>query len=228
MRDVPCCSPADYARELLVLFDGERIEFESTVAENNVNSRSGIIHILDRLLQFSQLNPDAILNRRIRHTNPDPRNIHRPDLIVAFKLTKKGGESWETIAEPNWRRFLEGFTNFDGDVPRPASAELASQDLNLLLAHLAWFRDEWTESTVYGPELDSINLQFHEEYQALYWKRLPSVYKATFALTPVQPLWPKGPRGEPHWHQEPKWFTDWRDTSHKWFTLPWELPDWPA
>src|SRR6266568_45646 len=61
MRDLPGCSPADYARELLVLFDRKWIEFESTSAENDVNSHSGITQILDRFLQFSRHNPDAIL-----------------------------------------------------------------------------------------------------------------------------------------------------------------------
>jgi hypothetical protein len=158
------------------------------------------------------------------------RYIHRPDLKAAFKLTNNGGKSWEANAKPNWEKFLEEFTEFEGEGEslKPSSAELASQDLNLVLAHLGWFRDEWTESTVYGPQFDSINLQFHEEYQALYWKRLPSVYKATFALTPAQPLWTTEPQGEPHWLQEPKWFTDWRNASRKWFTEPWELPDWPV
>jgi hypothetical protein len=230
MRGIPGCIASDYARELLVLFDHEWIEFESAIAVDDVRNRSGIIQILDRYLQFSEQNPDATLHRWISRHNTDLQYIHRPDLKADFKLTKKGGESWEAIAKPNWTKFLEEFgdTEGEGEELRPSSAVLASQDLNLVLAHLGWFREKWTESIVYGPQFDSISLQFHEEYQALYWKKLPSVYKATFALTPVQPLWMKGPNGELHWLPEPKWFTDWRNTSRKWFTEPWELPDWPA
>jgi hypothetical protein len=39
---------------------------------------------------------------------------------------------------------------------------------------------------------------------------------------------PKGPSGEPHSYQEPMWFADRCNTSRKWFTQPWELPDWYA
>ena len=230
MRDLPGCSPTDYVRELLVLFDNEWIEFESTISPGDSSIRSGVIQILDRFLQFSEQNPAATLLRWVTRPGNDLRYIHRPDLKADFKLTLKGGEAWEAIAKPNWGKFLEEFGDFEGEGEglKPSSRELASQDLNLILAHLGWFREDWTESIVYGPQLDSTKVQFHEEYQVLYWKRLPSVYKATFALTPVQPLWPKGPNGEPHWHQEPKWFADWRNTSRKWFTQPWELPDWPS
>lgn len=230
MREVPGLNAGEYAKVLLNLFDLEMIEFSSELLEDDVTTRSGIMNILDRFLEFSNENPNALMIRRTRQKSVADPYAGRTDLKVRFRLTEKGGETWEAIAKPNWKKFLEGFSDTEGEGEglKPSSAELASQDLSLVLAHLGWFREEWTESIVYGPQFDSINLQFHEEYQALYWKRLPSVYKATFALTPVQPLWTKGPNGEPNWHQAPKWFSDWRSTSRKWFTEPWELPDWPS
>ena len=230
MRDLPGCTANDYVRELLELFDRQWIEFSSLIEEYDLKTRFGVIQMLDLFNDFSEQNPDALLYRRGSRSHPDPRSVHRPDLIVDFQLTEAGGNAWEKIAKPNWKKFLEEYTNLEGEGEelRPSSAELASQDLNLVIAHLGWFRDEWTESIVYGPQFESIKLQFHEEYQALYWKRLSSVYKATFALMPVSHLWPKGPNGEPHWYQEPKWFKDWRNTSREWFTEPWNLPDWPA
>ena len=226
MREIPGCIATDYARELLALFDHEWIEFDSSTVEDLAKTRSAVIQKLDRLLQFSEQNPNATLHRMLSRSVSDPRYIHRPDLKAGFRLTKKGGEAWEEVARPNWAKFFQVFVNFDNEKPEPTSAEIASQDLDVVLARLGWFREEFNDQLEFGPKIDTIDLQIHDDYQVLYWKRLPAVYKATFALTPIHPLRPIGPHGEPLWSQQPKWFMDWHWSTNEWFRQPWDLPDW--
>ncbi len=211
MRDIPGCIAADYARELLVLFDRELIEFNSKTTESDVKTRSGILQMLDRYLEFTDKNPDARLYRRNSRTLPDTQYVFRPDLKVNFALTEKGGEAWEEIAQPNWFRFF-GQSSSDED------GELISQDLTLLLARLGWFN----ELAAARIDINTIELLTHSEFQVLYWKKLPQVYRATFSLENAEPRWPNERLGEP------KWFRDWWHSASKWFTQPWDLPDWPV
>lgn len=222
----PGCAASDYARELLALFALEWIDFDSNVAEDNVRTHAGVKKLLDRFVEFSVQHQDANFERKNGGSPGNSLSPHRPDLKVEFKLTESGGAAWERIAQPNWAKFFEEFTDYEGIGPEPTSAEILSQDLNLVLARLGWFRRDTDESLEYGPQVDTIDLQFHDFYEVLYWKRLPSVYRATFDLTPVPPLWTIEPDGEPGNAQEPAWFKDWHDAPHRWFTQPCDLPGW--
>lgn len=209
MRDLPGCSPTDYARELLVLFDNEWIEFEPTKSVDDLSTRSGVIQILDRFLRFSEQNPDATLHRWPTRPGNDLRYIHRPDLRADFRLSMKGGDAWEKVAQPDWNRFFDQRSDYE-------SGELYSQNLTLLMARLGWWR-ELDDTKV---DINTIDLHTLPEFQVLYWKTLPNVHRATFSLARAESRWTNG--------VEPKWFREWWHSTTKWFTHPWELPDWPS
>ena len=56
-------------------------------------------------------------------------------------------------------------------------------------------------------------------FAIVYWKRLPSVYHASFQVQLAERCWAAG---------EPEWFRDCRSSIHSWHTQPWNLPDWPS
>jgi hypothetical protein len=187
------------------------IEFSSKLLEDNVATRSGILNILDRFLGFSSENPSALMIRRSRRTSVSNTFAGRTDLKVHFRLTEEGGDAWEKIAEPAWDHFFDQRSDYE-------TGEMYSRDLTLLVARLGWF-SELDDTRI---DINTIELQTHSEFQVLYWKTLPNVYRATFSLAHAESRWMNGRSGEP------KWFREWWHSTTKWFTQPWELPDWPA
>jgi hypothetical protein len=211
MKEVPGLNARDYAKALLTLYDSGMIEFSSKLLEDNVATRSGILNILDRFLGFSSENPSALMIRRSRRTSVSNTFAGRTDLKVHFRLTEEGGDAWEKIAEPAWDHFFDQRSDYE-------TGEMYSRDLTLLVARLGWF-SELDDTRI---DINTIELQTHSEFQVLYWKTLPNVYRATFSLAHAESRWMNGRSGEP------KWFREWWHSTTKWFTQPWELPDWPA
>jgi hypothetical protein len=211
MGEVSGLNAEDYVNALLALFDLGMIEFSSNLLEDDVTTRSGILNILDRFLKFSSENPNALMIRRARPTSvPDPY-AGRTDLKVRFRLTEKGGEAWEKIAEPDWDHFFDQRSDYE-------TGEIYSRDLTLLIARLGW----WGKLNDTRIDINTIEMQTHSEFQVLYWKTLPNVYRATFSLAQTESCWTNGRIGEP------KWFRDWWHSTTEWFTKPRELPEWPA
>ena len=211
MPDPTGCKPEDYADALLSLYDRGLIEFSSKFSGDDVTAPTGILNILDRFLTFSKQNPTALLNRRVRRESASGSDILRLDLVARFKLTSSGGQAWERIANPDWQRFYTQLSDYE-------TAELTSADLNTLMMVLGWFRELSGEQ----PVSESIRISTLADHPILYWKKLPRVFRAEFAVTAAEGKW-SITNGEC-----PRWFRDWWLSHHKWFTEPWELPDWPS
>src|SRR5205807_861829 len=70
-KPVPYCNAQDYARGLIELFDSRLITLSSEVSGDDVESRSGILRILDRFLKLTE--EDSTLRRDGRLLPPDER-----------------------------------------------------------------------------------------------------------------------------------------------------------
>src|SRR6266849_2582850 len=207
VKPIPGCSSEDYAGGLIELFNSSMITLSSEFPEDDVTTRAGVSRIFDHFLAL----PEDY--KRIRHLRPsDPGSLtidRNPAMQVDFKLTELGGEAWEKVAEPDWRRFFTQFSDYE-------TGELTSPDLNLLMARMGWFRELSGERI----QPDTITLQTHSDYPILYWKRLPHVYQAAFSVEAAKPQWANGHSGEP------KWFREWWSSIGSWHKEPWDLPNW--
>lgn len=122
-------------------------------------------------------------NRKLR--SPTRRSL---ELAVAesqapsrttYGLTPQGGAVWEAFAAPNWQRFVH-------DTGTPEDEwEVTCADRHFLDRYLAAVRREG--------DLDVSTLVIDEvkPWQATYWKRLPSGWRATFTWHfKDEPRWP--------------------------------------
>lgn len=205
VKPVPGCNAADYARNLIELFDSGMILLSSEVPEDDVQSRPGVELVLARFLKPASDDPK--LNQQDRLPPIHERN-RLPGMQVSFKLTARGGEAWESAAEPDWNNILT--VSMDHD-----SGDLYSPHRHLLMAWMGWCQEigqQWIPA-------ETINWQTHADFEILYWKRLPLVYHASFTLQPAGPRWS---------NQEPKWFREWYISAITWHKKPWDLTGWPS
>lgn len=209
VKKMPGCKPEDYAGSLVEVFREGLISLESDLPEDDVSSKRGVEQIMER---FVRLREDEREVRYARHkTQSIP--VRQPRKRVRFQLTAAGGQEWERLAEPDWSSFLtQSGDETTGDV------ELASPDLNLLMARMGWFRGLNGERI----KVENIRLETCSNYQILYWKRLPLVYRALFSVESGEPQ-RTGERRE-----EPVWFRQWWSSTDSWYKKPWELPIWPT
>jgi hypothetical protein len=210
VHEVPGAKVEDYAAALLDLLETRMIVFKSESASDDLNTISGASRLLDRFLAFSQENPPPSGDwRAIRHFWQQPRDIP----VVRFGLAALGGEEWERVAMPNWDHFCTVSHDYE-------TGDIISRNLDLLMARLGWFEKGEAEIRI---DLDSVRIQKYPEYQALYWKVLPDVYRATFSLERAASGWDPWEHGK-----DSKWFTEWWLGGDMWYRKPWELPDWPG
>ena len=204
-KPIPKCDSEDYAEGLLELFDSKQIIFSSRVADDDTRSRSGVVRILDR---FRALSRNDLSLRGEHGLLPTYRLSRLPGMDVHFKVTPHGGEVWEKLAQPDWARYVSAL----GDM---ISGDLISANRDLLFAYMGWYLE------LHGEEIlrETIEWQTHTDFAIVYWKRLPSVYHASFQVQLAERCWAAG---------EPQWFRDCRSSIHSWHTQPWNLPDWPS
>jgi len=205
VKPVPGCNAADYARGLVDLFDSGMIVLSSEVPEDEVQNRSGVKRILARFLKLASDDPTLNQQGRLR---PIYERNRLPGMQVSFKLTARGGEAWERIAEPDWNNILT--VSMDRD-----SGDLCSPNRHLLMAFVGWYQEIGRQRI--PPE--TIHWQTHTDFEILYWKELPLVYHASFTLQPADPRWS---------NQEPQWFLEWYISAITWHKKPWDLPGWPS
>ena len=210
-KPVPHCDAQDYARGLVELFDSGMITLSSEVPGDDVESRPGILRILERFLRLSNDDPRLCRDGRLLPTYTRNR---LPGMQVSFKVSALGGEGWEGIAEPDWTHI---FTISRDDT----SGDLISPDRDLLLAYMGWYPEIHQE----GIQMETITWQTHSDYEILYWKRLPLVYHASFRLHAAEPRWGST---VPIWYEAPRWFWEWRNSTGYWHKKPWHLPSWPS
>jgi hypothetical protein len=173
-------------------------------------TRAGVSDVLDRFLglptNFQQVGYSG-----------EPRQKFRldPKARVYFKLAASGGEAWERLAEPEWERFVSATATFPAyGESGPAEGELISADRDVLLAWMGWYPEVRREKIL----IETVKWQTQTDFEALYWKRLPFVYRATFEVEIAKERWNS--------HKIPHWFWDWWTRSLHWYKQPWELPDW--
>jgi len=203
--------PESYAKGLINLFENGLIRFSSDVPGDEVQTSAGVERLLERFVRLSK--DDSLLRREGQLLSTYQRR-HIKELQVSFELTSEGGRVWESDAEPNWDRC---FTQSTGD----ADCELVSSNLDRIMAVIGWFPE------IVGGRVDvnSIRIQRLDDSPILYWKHLPSVFKANFAFDKTDPRWSSD---GPAWPREPKWFHDWRVATASWYRKPWEMPAWPS
>lgn len=203
--------PKSYSRALLDMFEEGLIRFSSDVQGDDVQASVGVARVLERFLGLSK--DDSQLRRGGRFL-PAYQRCHIKELQVYFELTPEGGQAWEKIARPNWDHC---FTQSTGN----ADCELVSQNRDLLMAVLGWFR----EADGGLVDLDSVEIQKLNDCPILYWKHLPSVFRVKFIFEKSDARW----SGDgPTWSREPKWFQEWWTSATSWYRKPWELPTWPS
>jgi hypothetical protein len=178
VKPVPGASAEVYTRALIALYDWGAVALSSEAPGDDVQSAGGVRRVVERFVNLSLNGAAQPLYRRIRI----------PGMQVRFELTARGGEMWESLAQPDWTRILTVSADLD-------SADVFSPNRDLLAKYL---NDE-------GVAADSVAWQTHTDFEILYWKRLPVVYQASFAMQPTIKL------REVPWHKK-----------------PWELPNWPA
>lgn len=211
-REIPNVQPVELARNLLELFDSGLI-FVYSYADESATTRSNLSSVLER---FVALSHDL-------ETSSDPRSESRnqvranPELQLSFKLTAPGGESWERVARPEWDRFITGYTTSPpyGETG-PSEGELTSPDRDLLLAWMGWYPEVRREKIL----VETIKWESKADFEVLYWKRLPFVYRAIFKVETAEARWKS--------YEVPQWFDNWWTQSLHWHKEPWELPGWPS
>jgi hypothetical protein len=208
---IPHCTPEDYAHGLLGLFRSEHLVFTSEDAEDDVQSSAGVDAILKRFLRY----PIELVPERhgAKKTQPPVPTLKIPK--VEFALSESGGSLWESVANPTWDHFYDQSSDYQ-------TGDAVSPDLTLLMARLGWFPELTSDE---GIDIESLSIEEHTEYQILYWKKLPNVFRATFKCRRIEARWKKiSPTGDPF---EPEWFRRWRSSTVHFYTHPWELSAWP-
>jgi hypothetical protein len=202
VKEIPGCRPRDYAEGLLGLFNRDLIKLQSHIPGDEVGGTQGVEKILERFLGLSGNDPTYRLEVY------EQIHLGLPAMKVSFELTHPGGQAWERLAEPQWARFVSGWTTSDG------LGELFSPDIDLLIAYMGWYPEVNCERI----RLQTLEWHAQQDFEVLYWKHLPLVYRATFTVDPADSCW--GP-------VEPRWFQDWHSSIMRWYTNPWDLPSWP-
>jgi len=212
MVEVPSVGSDGYAKALLALWDSGKIRLSPLESERFVETRREVCDLLDRIAGLDQHNPSARMIRHARRGGPAKAGeiVRDPSLFVTFELTKRGGEAWEELAEPNWARFLDQLTDEN-------TGEMTSADLTLMMAYMGWF-PPFAEHQV---KRETVIVEKMADYLILYWKRLPLVFRATFKLE----------SSSRNWQEEridgPTWFRDWWHETTVWYKKPWDLDGWP-
>lgn len=202
VREIPGCRSQDYAEGLLGLIAQNMIKMRSELPEDDVNSAQGAARMLERFVSLSENDP--MLQLKVC----EQVHLGHPTMKVSFAITEMGGQAWEKLAQPRWARFISCWTTSDG------FCELFSPNYDLLIAYMGWFPE------VNGERIRLQTVEWHapEDFEVLYWRRLPLVYRATFTVDPADAAWGV---------VEPRWFEDWHRPIMQWYTYPWDLPGWP-
>jgi len=210
VKEIPGCNSDKYAESLLELFEAGLIALKSDFPEDNVCGKLGAAQIIER---FVLLAKDA---REIRYVCRKMKSdsVRPTPKRVRFELTMTGGEMWERLAEPDWNRYFHQLADHK-------SCEIVSQNRDLAMALLGWYQ----ETDGGRVHLNSIQIQKLNDYEILYWKRLPFVFKVNFTSERAEARWSGDGLA---WLNEPTWFKEWRTAATHWYTKPWELAAWPS
>lgn len=137
-----------------------------------------------------------------------------------YGLSERGGQHWESLARPDWDRFVDRWEGeagaFDESMPDDDPSadrrqrQMTSSNRLLLEEHLR--RDQETYRIV-DPE--TIRWETLTPWDATYWKRLPQAYRVTYSFWKEEDLTSHGAvvatyeemeRLPDHWG--PDWYTD--------------------
>jgi hypothetical protein len=141
---------------------------------NHGLSRSQLASLLEQLLQVE----DLVAERDDVDMEQEPivLSLNRAEIEallssdgddVSLFLTPQGGAHWETVASPDWGRYISNDTRGDQWL-------VASMDLALIEKYLA--RQDVQAHIVPG----TLEWELVTPWQATYWKILPSAHCARF------------------------------------------------
>jgi hypothetical protein len=134
VRQVPGCTPSEYAAAVLALLDAGsiRLYFDTRDQDEVRPDRSMVEAVLTRRLQL----PYTTGRLPLRKTDPrrPPPEIRAAEPDLRMELTALGGEVWEKRAEPDWSRYVQTLTGEE-------SGEAWSGDEGLLIACLGWYEE---------------------------------------------------------------------------------------
>jgi hypothetical protein len=132
-RKIPGCKAYDYVEGLQQLFDLGMIRFTSESLRDQVETRSSVTQVLERLLKLAD--DKSIPSNKWMKSHERYRT---PGMQVDFKLTEEGGAAWEETAEPNWGRFISVGT-YGATGSQSEAGELISADRDLVVAYMGWY-----------------------------------------------------------------------------------------
>jgi hypothetical protein len=167
--EVPDATPEAYASGVLALFDSGfiRIYFDGD-SEGSETEASRLI--VESVLQRRLAAPaDTPLSPPATRRSVHPRRVAPDTSDLRWQLTALGGEAWETLARPDWNRYVTILTDEE-------SGEAWSANLDLLMAEIGWCRE------LNGVEIDrnTVSLELLQNHPITYWKLLPVVHRAAF------------------------------------------------
>lgn len=136
VKSVPHCTRFDYGRAVIELFRANMIVLSSEVRGDDVETVEGLIQIVNRFMGLS--NDDPRLQREGRLLPLYERN-RAAGMQVCIRLTPLGGEAWERLAEPDWGRFVSGYT-YGATEGKAETSELISPDRDLIVAYMGSYR----------------------------------------------------------------------------------------
>ena len=101
---------------------------------------------------------------------------------LSFKLTRAGGDTWESMAEPRWHDMDDGFATprYENDKIAGWDWTLFSQNRDRLVAAMG----RWPRFNDDQVNFDSITWTLTEDYEVKYWKHLRNVHVVTFQSSP--------------------------------------------
>lgn len=191
VKEIPGFAPGKYAAVLQELLNDQMVQLSDAEGASPAD--------LGRTLAALAQLPVA----------PSWEMARMPGGRICFELTPRGGAAWESLAEPDWAHILVESSDLE-------CCDLFSPDRNQLMAHMGWYSDARGQAI----DLETVQVSARTDFSILYWKRLPSVYHASFRFKPRSK---DGERGKPLYSFS--WFKDW--AALRWHRDPWDLPSWP-
>lgn len=210
VKEIPSQRAENYFNAFLGMFEEDLIRFNSDFPGDDLRTATGVATVLSRFQGLSEDDPRICRGGRLLRVS---ERLRSKELSVSFELTPAGGQAWERLAEPNWDRCL---TESVGE----SDCELVSQNLDLLMVALGWFR-EMEGGRV---DWDSVEIEKQGDFPIYYWKHLPYAFRAKFAFKKAEGSWSGS---GPNRSREPRWFREWWDSATSWYRKPWELSVWP-
>jgi hypothetical protein len=111
---------------------------------------------------------------------------------VDFELSELGGRRWESVAHPDWSRFVQVFSVSPAEGESTMSGVVAGINWDVVIAYVGHHESLRDQQII----RESLKYAFHDHYNITYWKTLPFVHVFSFQCyfpgrysVDCKPLW---------------------------------------